>query len=192
MPKPSIVAFSGSTREASLNKKLVRLASAAARDAGATVTEIDLREFPMPFYDGDLQEREGFPEHARLFKDLIVSHDAMLIASPEYNRSISGVLKNAIDWASRTTPGDPVPNAFAGKTAGLLAASPGLIGGYCGLFQLRAILGCIGVLVLPEQVTVAKANEAFDETGGLRDAKTQGAVDKLSRRLVDVTTRLKA
>jgi NAD(P)H-dependent FMN reductase len=191
MPQPNIVAFSGSTREASLNKKLVRLAASAARDAGASVTEIDLRDFPMPFYDGDLQDREGFPENSRRFKEVLVNHDAMLIASPEYNRSISGILKNAIDWASRSAPGEPSLAAFNGKTAGIMAASPGLIGGYCGLFHLRALLGSIGVLVLSEQVTVAKAGEAFDEEGRLKDPKTQASVERVARRLVKVAAALK-
>jgi chromate reductase len=187
----TIVAFSGSTREGSLNKRLLRLATEAARAAGATVTEIDLREFPMPFYDGDLQDREGIPKHAQRFKELLIAADAMLIASPEYNRSISGVLKNAIDWASRSAPGEAGMAAFNGKVAGLLSASPGLIGGYCGLFHLRSLLGSIGTLVLPEQVTIAKADEAFDDAGRLKDPKSQASVEKLVRRVVGVAAALK-
>ena len=115
----------------------------------------------------------------------------MLSGSPEYSRSISGVVKNDIDWASRSGPGEPAMAAFAGKIAGIMAASPGLIGGYCGLFHLRALLGSIGTLVLPEQVSLAKANEAFDENSRLKDPKSQAAVEKLALRLVDVTGRLK-
>jgi NAD(P)H-dependent FMN reductase len=191
MPTPTIVAFSGSTREGSWNKKLLRVAVASARDAGALVTEVDMRDFPMPYYDGDVQDQQGFPEHARRFKQLLIDHDGMLIASPEYNRSISGVLKNAIDWASRAAPGEAGLLAFTGKVAGIMGGSPGLIGAYCGLFHLRAILGSIGALVLPEQVSLPKINEAFDETGGLRDPRSKASVDRLTQRLTKVIVALK-
>lgn len=192
MASPTIVAYAGSLREGSFNKKLLKLAVAAARDAGALVTEADLRDFPMPLYDADVQEREGFPEHVRRFRGLLIANDAQLIASPEYNRSISGVLKNAIDWASRTGPGEPPNPCFSGKTAGILGASPGAIGTLCGLMHLRSILGNIGVLVIPEQVALPKAAEAFDESGRLKDAKSQGMVEKVGRRLAKVAGALKS
>ena len=160
-----ILAFAGSLREGSLNKKLVRLAAGAARDAGAEVTEIDLRDYPMPFYDGDIESREGIAGHAGRFKALMLAHDGMLIATPEYNRTISGVLKNAIDWASRAAPGEPGLAAFTGKTIGIMSASPGAIGGLVALMHLRGVLGTIGSLVVPQQLALAKAGEAFDEAG---------------------------
>src|SRR5205085_3265644 len=96
-----ILAFAGSTRAGSFNKKLLAVAVAAARDQGATVTQVDLRDLPMPLYDGDLEASEGLPENARTFRSLLIEHEGILISSPEYNSSISGVMKNAIDWASR-------------------------------------------------------------------------------------------
>src|SRR4051812_33174915 len=110
-----ILAFAGSTREGSYNKKLVKVAAAAATAAGAQVTLVDLRDFPMPLYDGDLETKEGLPSNARKLKELFISHDGFLISCPEYNSSISGVLKNTIDWISRPQPNEPSLAAFAGK-----------------------------------------------------------------------------
>jgi chromate reductase len=186
-----IVALAGSLREGSLNKKLIRLAAAAARAAGAEVTDVDLRDFTMPIYDGDIQDREGIPGHAGRFKALLVSHDAMLIASPEYNRSIPGGLKNAIDWASRSLPGEPPLTAFTGKTVGIMSASPGAVGGLIALMHLRAVLGTIGALVVPEQIALAKAGEAFDDSGGLKDARHQAIVEKIAQRVVKLAALLK-
>lgn len=179
-----ILAFAGSLREGSLNKKLVRLAAGAARDAGAEVTEIDLRDYPMPFYDGDIESKEGIAGHAGRFKALMLAHDGMLIGTPEYNRTISGVLKNAIDWASRAAPGEPGLAAFTGKTIGIMSASPGAIGGLVALMHLRGVLGTIGSLVVPQQLALAKAGEAFDEAGRLKDPKHQAAVERIAQSVV--------
>ena len=122
------------------------------------MTLLDLRDYPMPLYDGDLEEASGIPEPARRFKQVLIEHDGFLIASPEYNSSISPALKNAIDWASRPVPGEPALVAYQGKTAGLMAASPGALGGLRGLVHVRAILGNIGVLVIPEQIAVSSAS----------------------------------
>ncbi len=188
---PRILAFSGSTREGSYNKRVVRIAAAGARAAGAEVTLVDLRDFPMPLYDADLQAREGFPPKAREFKSLMLANDGLLIASPEYNSSVSGVLKNAIDWASRQEPGEEFLAAYAGKVAAIMSASPGALGGLRGLVHLRAILGNIKVLVLPDQVAVTRANEAFAEDGSLEDAKQQAAVERLGAALAATIAKLK-
>ena len=103
---PKILAFAGSTRTESWNKKLIKIAAAGTRAAGAEVTELDLRDIPLPLYDGDLEHEQGLPPNGRKLKDLMLRHDGFLISSPEYNSSISGVLKNAIDWASRPVPGE--------------------------------------------------------------------------------------
>ena len=124
----------------SWNKKLIRLGAESVRRAGAEVTLIDLRDVAMPLYDGDLEAHEGLPANARELKRLMIEHDGFLISSPEYNSSISGVLKNAIDWVSRPQPNEPPAPAFRGKVAGLLAASPGNLGGIRGLAVLRQIL----------------------------------------------------
>src|SRR5262245_60812982 len=164
---PKILAFAGSTREGSFNKKLVRIAAAGARAAGAEVSTLDLRDLPLPLYDGDLEARDGLPENAKKLKELMVAHQGFLISSPEYNSSVTGVLKNAIDWASRPAPGEPSLVAFTGKAAALMSASPGALGGLRGLVHLRAILSNINVLVLPDQVAVPLAGEAFVDDGTL-------------------------
>lgn len=193
MSAAKILAFAGSTRTGSFNKKLVRVAAEHARAAGADVTLVDLRDFPMPLYDGDLEEASGVPENAKKFKTLMRAHDGFLISAPEYNSSITGVLKNVIDWASRTeTDDEPDLVCFRGKTAALMSASPGALGGLRGLVHVRAILGNIGVFVLPEQISIPLAGEAFDENGRLKDAKKNQKVQAVAAALAQVTTKLKS
>jgi NAD(P)H-dependent FMN reductase len=187
---PKILSFAGSTREQSFNKKLVKIAAAGAEKAGAKVTIVDLRDLPMPLYDGDLEEKSGLPENAKKLKDLMKSHQGFLISAPEYNSSITAVLKNAIDWASRPEPGEPSLAAFTGKTAAIMAASPGALGGLRGLVHVRAILGNINVLVIPDQVAVMKAHEAFGADGKLKDAKQQDAVERLGATLAGLLKKL--
>lgn len=171
---PKILAFAGSTRIESFNKKLVKIAADGAREEGVDVTIIDLKDFQMPLYDADLEKQEGLPPNAVKLKQLMSSHDGLLISSPEYNSSISGVLKNAIDWASRQN-NDEVPLAcFKEKVAGLMSASPGVLGGLRGLVHVRAILENMGVIVIPTQIAISKAHEEFDLNGNLKDPnKTQ-------------------
>lgn len=192
MSAPTILAFAGSTREGSFNKKLVRVAAASAKAAGAQVSLIDLRDFPMPLYDGDLEASEGLPANALKFKALMMAHQGLLIAAPEYNSSISGVLKNTLDWASRLSPGEAPLAAFTGKTAAIMSASPGGLGGLRGLVHVRAMLNNIGVLVIPEQIAVARAQEAFNADGTLKDAKQQAAVENVSRALAAILLKLAA
>jgi len=162
MSEVKLLAFSGSLRVGSYNQRLLNIASGLARDAGAEVTAIALRDFHLPLYDADI-EAEGFPETAERLRNLFVGHDGFLIASPEFNGSVSGALKNAIDWASRPRPGDPGPlPAFRGKVAGIMSASISSSGGLRGLLALRQILGTIQTLVATEQVMVPFAERAFD------------------------------
>ena len=155
MITPRILAFGGSLRRDSYNQKLVAIAAAGARAAGAEVTLITLRDFPLPLYDQELEDAEGLPPAAKKLKQLFREHHGLLIASPEYNSSITGTLKNTLDWVSRVeTESEPPLEAFAGKTAILCAASPGAWGGLRGLVHLRAILGNIGVTVLPDRKSV--------------------------------------
>jgi NAD(P)H-dependent FMN reductase len=190
--KPKILAFAGSTRTESFNKKLVRIAAAGAKAAGADVTLIDLRDYSLPLYDGDSESNEGLPPNAKKLKQLFLAHDGLLISSPEYNSSFSGVLKNTIDWVSRVE-GDEKPLAcFAGKTAVIMSASPGGFGGLRGLVHLRAVLGNIQVLVLPDQVAIPTAHEMFTADGSLKDAKRQAAVEKLGATLATTIAKLKA
>ena len=141
----------GSTRTAAFSKQLARAACKLADAAGAQTTLIDLREFAMPLYDGDLEAGSGLPEGAVRLRQVMKQHDALLFASPEYNASIPAVLKNTIDWLSRPHAAEPGVNAFANKVAGLLSSSPGALGGLRGLVHLRQILMNVGVLVITEQ-----------------------------------------
>ena len=192
MSQPKIVAFAGSLRTASFNKKLLAIAADAARTAGAEVTVVDLRELALPLFDQDLEDASGLPEGAKKFKSLLRACDGFLIASPEYNSSITAALKNAIDWASRAETDDEPPlAAYKGKVAALMATSPGALGGLRGLVTLRSILGNIGVLVLPDQVAIPTAHEAFDEAGKLKDERKAKQVAALAKGLIEVHGKLK-
>jgi len=186
-----ILAFAGSTRTGSFNKKLIKIAAEGARGAGAEVTLIDLRDFPMPLYDGDLETESGLPENVKKLKQLMIAHQGFLISSPEYNSSIPGVLKNTIDWASREETDDEPPLVcFRGKAIGLMSASPGGLGGIRSLVTVRSILGNIGGYLLPEQISIPKAHEAFDENGALKDESKQKAVLDLGRKFAVFTQKL--
>jgi chromate reductase len=177
--KPKILAFVGSTRTDSFNKKLVKIASTGATESGVDVTVIDLRDFAMPLYDGDMEQQKGLPSTARKLKDLMLSHQGFLISAPEYNSSISGVLKNTIDWTSRQSEGEEPLACFKGKIAGIMSASPGGLGGLRGLVHVRAILENIGVLVIPDQIAISRVHEAFDTDGTLKDKKQEDKVKKI-------------
>lgn len=190
MSNVRIVAFAGSLRSGSFNKKLIKIAAAGARAAGAEVTEIDLRDIPMLLYDGDVEREQGLPPNAKLFKRLLIEHHGFLISSPEYNSAVSGVLKNAIDWASRPEPNEPALVAFKGKVAGLVSASPGHLGGIRGLAVLRSILSNIGVLVIPTQMAISRANDAFEPGGELKDERQQAAVESIGAEVVAIAAKL--
>jgi NAD(P)H-dependent FMN reductase len=184
MATPRILAFGGSLRRDSFNQKLAAVAAAGARAAGAEVTLIVLRDFPLPVFDQEMEDAEGLPNAAKKLKQLFREHHGLLIASPEYNSSISGSLKNAFDWVSRAeTDDEPSLVAFTGKTAVLCSASPGALGGLRGLVTVRSILGNLGVTVLSDQVTVSKAHEAFKADGTLADEKQAAKVKKLGAQL---------
>jgi chromate reductase len=188
MPVPNILAFAGATRTHSWNKKLVRLAVRASEEAGAEVTLIDLRDFPMPLFDGDLEQTEGLPPKARELKALMVARQGFLLSCPEYNSSISAVLKNTIDWISRPQPNEAPAVAFKGKVAALLAASPGNLGGVRGLLTVRQVLTTLGVLVLPTQFALAHAAAAFHEDGTLKEDGHRAAVGAVASELVRVAS----
>lgn len=181
---PQLLVLAGSTRRDSFNRRLARLAARAAREAGAAVTEVDLADYPLPLFDQDLEAESGLPDAARRLQDLFMSHDGLLIAAPEYNSSVTPLLKNAIDWISR--PGGDYPGgaAFAGKVAGLVSASPGALGGLRGVMALRWILLNLGVLVIPRHVSVPSAASAFDDEGNLVDEGRRRALGALARSVV--------
>lgn len=158
----NVLVFAGSTRAESYNKKLASEAAEIARNMGAKVTFINLKDFPMPFYDGDL-EKEGMPANAKKFRNLMIANDVIVIACPEYNSSLPAVLKNALDWASRGENGGPSRDAFKGKQFALLSTSPGQGGGARALAHLRAVIENVGGEVLENQVSVGTAHESLSD-----------------------------
>lgn len=189
-----ILVFAGSARRDSLNKKLARAGFEAVRAAGGEATFLDLDDYPMPVYHGDLEAREGLPENARKVRDLFMAHQALLIASPENNQSITALLKNTIDWLSRDIGDGEGANSglapYRGKLAGIMNATPGPYGGVRHLFHLRQVLSGLGVIVLPQQVQLARADQAFDAGGALTDARAAKALAGLAASLVEVAAKL--
>ncbi|MEM8738714.1 MAG: NAD(P)H-dependent oxidoreductase [Planctomycetota bacterium] len=188
MSRPSVLAFSGSLRQGSLNQKLVKLAARGAAKSGADVRVIDLADFLLPIFDEDVESR-GTPAEAVSLKAMMKAADGMLIASPEYNSSLSGALKNAVDWASRKAEGESALEAFSGKAVAVMAASPSPVGGLRGLMHLRQILSHIQMHVLPGQMTLCHADEAFDDAGELKDPKLGANAEKLGRTLAEYLKR---
>jgi chromate reductase, NAD(P)H dehydrogenase (quinone) len=178
--------FAGSTREGSYNKKLARLAHHIAEANGIEAELVDLRDYPMPIYDGDLEAAEGPPERARAFKALLQEYQGVFIASPEYNSSVTPLLKNTIDWVTRVrAKGETGLEVYRSRVFAISGASPGYYGAVRSLLTLRQILAVgIGALVIPQQMALPRAMDAFDEAGSLKDKKQQdmlkGAVEALA------------
>ncbi len=185
-----ILAFAGSLRIGSWNKKLIRIGAGFARELGCEVDLIDLRDFTLPVYDGDIENAEGLPPKARELKSLMLAADAFLLSCPEYNSSITAVLKNTIDWVSRPRPNEP--SAFKGKIAGLLAASPGNLGGVRGLLTVRQVLTTLGVLIVPTQFALSQAATAFNDDGSLKEERHSDAVRAVVTELLGVTSAMRA
>lgn len=185
-----ILALAGSSRSGSFNHKLLGVATAGARETGAETTILDLNDFPMPIFNQDLELRDGLPESVIRLKEIFVAHDGLLIASPEYNSSITPLLKNTIDWVSRSAEGESPLVAYQNKVAGIMAASPGGLGGLRGLVHLRSILQNIGVMVVPPQMAIAKAHEAFADDGTLQEAFQQQAIVNIGRTVAEVAAAL--
>lgn len=187
--KPKILAFAGSTRRDSFNKRLLQVGINVAEAQGADVTMVDFIDYPMPLFNEDEEQALGLPTSVLQFKGLLRRHHGLLLACPEYNSSITPLLKNALDWASRPEPGQN-SSCFTGKTAALLATSPGALGGLRGLVHVRSILTTLGVLVIPEQRAIPHAAEAFDSLGHLTASSHQQAVEKVVGALVQVTGKI--
>lgn len=182
--KPKVLVFAGSTREGSHNKKLARNAADLISDAEVRI--IDLKDYPMPLYDADLEEKSGLPENAVKFREVIDWADALIIATPEYNNSVTAVLKNAIDWASR-----PPRNVFKGKVVLPIAASIGGFGGLRSIMHLRDILRPLESFVTTDQITVSHADDAFDENDKLKDEETLDDLKEACDALIRITLALK-
>ncbi|MEZ0279358.1 MAG: NADPH-dependent FMN reductase [Methylibium sp.] len=167
--------FAGSAREGSYNKKLARLGRHVAEANGIEAAFVDLKDYPMPIYNGDLEAAEGPPERARAFKALLGEYEGVFIASPEYNASVTPLLKNTLDWVTRVrAKGESGLEVFQSRVFAIGGASPGNYGGMRSLLQLRQILAVgTGALVIPQQVAVPRAAGAFEEDGSLKDEAQQ-------------------
>src|ERR671932_50595 len=191
--RPKILAFAGSLRERSLNKRVLKTAVKGARAAGAEVTCIDLRDYPMPVYNPDDHERNGFDENALKLQGLLTEHEGLLIASPEYNGSLPAALKNAIDWASRPSDRYERSKVFRGKVAAMMTASPGSLGGVRSLAHLRGVLTSVGVIVLPQEVAVTFAEDKFAGEGWeMIDEGMRGSLEALGAALVEMLRKTQA
>jgi chromate reductase, NAD(P)H dehydrogenase (quinone) len=186
---PKILVLAGSARLDSVHRKLARQTVEALRDAGVEATLADLRDFPMPIYDGDLEAGEGLPLAAKALKELARRHDGFAIASPEYNGGYPALLKNALDWISRPEPGDRPLEVFRGKVAAILSASPGPGGGSRGLRQLRELLEMMSVSVVPPELAIARAGAAFDAEGRLVRAEDVSGLREVAAALAQAAAR---
>jgi chromate reductase len=192
MPIPKVLVLAGSIRTGSFNARLAAVAAKEIARAEAEVTRISLLDFPMPLYDGDDEARAGPPENAIKLKRMFCAHQGVFIASPEYNASLTPLLKNAIDWISRVRENkEPPLSAYRNRVFALGAASNGTYGGMRSIMALRQTLelGC-GALVIPEQISVREASHAFDENDELRDERSAGRLRALARRLVDMARQM--
>jgi chromate reductase len=188
MANPKILVLPGSTRTGSHNVKLAALAAKELTLIDADVTRISLADYELPIYDADLDSRIGQPANALALKQMIMAHHGVFITSPEYSASVTPILKNAIDWVSRVRErGDPTYAAFKGRVFAIASASPGRAGGLRSLMALRQILelGC-GALVIPEQVAIPSADQAFDDMDNIIDTGTANLFRDELQRLLDM------
>ncbi len=163
---PAILLFSGSTRNDSTNKWLAKQATETAQHSGVKAYFIDLKDYPMPLYNGDLEQEHGVPENAKILEELLKKYNGIVIASPEYNGAFTPLLKNTIDWITRVNY-----RAFVNKTIGLMSATPGKGGGVRGLKVLRLWLEHMRIKVIGEQFSLPQAPQAITEKGTLVDYK---------------------
>ena len=185
---PKVLVFAGSIRTGSHNARLAALASKELLLAGADVTRISLGDYPLPIYDGDQENTAGAPLNAIKLKQLMAAHQGVFIASPEYNASISPLLKNTIDWISRVRERGEVPLAvFRNRVFAIGGASDGAYGAMRSLIALRQVLelGC-GALVIPDQIAVMRASEAFDEVDNLKEERASALLKRIAQRLTDM------
>src|SRR5436190_14500186 len=188
MPLPKILVFAGSLRTGSYNGRLAALTAKELTLADADVTRISLADYPLPIYDADNEAKSGAPLNAVKLKQVMAAHQGVFIASPEYNASITPLLKNTLDWISRVRErGDQPLAAYKHRVFALGAASRGRYGGMRSLMALRQVLeiGC-GALVIPEQVSVIQADQAFDDLDNLKEARVADQLRNVARMLVDM------
>src|SRR5262245_40218721 len=188
MSNPRILVFAGSIRTGSFNARLAAIAAKELALAGAEVTHISLSDYPLPIYDGDLEASSGQPDNAVKLKRMMTMHQGVFIASPEYNASVTPLLKNTLDWISRVREGkEPPLAAYKNRVFAIGGASNGQYGAMRSLMALRQVLelGC-GALVIPEQVAVREAAQAFDDQDALKDERSTRALQSAVQRLVEM------
>lgn len=186
-----ILVIPGSLRTGSLNAKLAAVAAHALAREGADVTRISLGDFPLPIYDGDLQAKSGVPKHAVNLKRMMSAHHGVLIVTPEYNSSVPALLKNAIDWVSRVQdPHETRGQVFRGRVFAIASASGNRLGGARALAALRLILSACHAQVIPNQLALSFAEDAYDEMDHLKHAADSDALTALARQLIDVSQRM--
>ena len=192
MTAPKLAFFAGSTRQASFNRKLARAAHDLARAQGASAELIELADYPMPIYNGDVEAGEGPPENARKLRAVLRGHQGIFIASPEYNASVTPLLKNTLDWMSRVRDdAEPGLQLFRNRVFAIGGASAGRFGAMRSLLALRQVMETgMGVLVLPDQIALSAADKAFDNAGGLLDAGLQELLGTVVGKLGQAAQRL--
>jgi chromate reductase, NAD(P)H dehydrogenase (quinone) len=189
---PKILAFAGSLRKDSFNKKILHIAAEGARNLGAEVNIINFKDFLVPLYDGDNETEFGLPDNAIKLQELMLESDGFLIASPEYNSGISGTLKTYIDWTSRGRGEMQAGACYTGKYAVIMSASPGGLGGIRALPNVRTILASMGVHVLPEEFALGKAHESFNEDGTATSEFVQNKLESLGKALAEMISKMKS
>ena len=189
MTTATILAFAGSARRDSWNRKVLEVAVAGAREAGAEVTVVNLGDFPMPIYNADWHAEHGVPPAMLELRRLMMAANGLLIASPEYNTSITPLLKNTIDWLSQSVNGESDRAAFEGKVGGLMGASNGAFGTIRALPHVSMILSNLGVLMLPV-VAVPGVAKAFDAGGALTNERVRTTLSSLGARVANTIVKL--
>jgi len=190
MAAPKILVMAGSLRAVSHNARLAALAAKEMALADGDVTRISFADYTLPLFDADLITGSGLPRQATDLKNMLAAHQGVFIASPEYSASVSPLIKNAIDWMSRgRDSSEPSYAVFKSRVFALGAAANGAAGGVRGLMALRQVLelGC-GALVIPEQIAVGRASQAFDDMDNLTDEALAKSLKGLARRLVEMAS----
>lgn len=182
---PKVLVFAGSSRQDSHNKQLARLVAKRIEALGGVATFVDLKDYPCPLFDEDI-ETQGVPENVLKLRELLADHQALFIASPEYNGFITPLLKNTLDWLSRPYEDTPGLALYSGKWAALVSASPGGLGGIRAMPLAQQLLANLGLIVLPQPMSLSKAHTAFDEAGTFIEEANSKKLDALCQRLVDM------
>ena len=195
MKPPRIVVMAGSRRAEALSRRVAFACVQALQAAGAEAEHVELADYPAPLYDGDLEAAQGLPDCIVRLQHILHASDGLLVVNPEYNGSVTPLLKNTLDWCSRPNPADRARSGgavYAGRAAAVVGSSPGALGGMRVLFHVRDILGYLGMQVIPQQLAVAKAGDAVGEDGRLKDGAQQAMLEALAVALADCARRLRA